>query len=87
MGIILRLYDDNIVEMNIKLFMGLGIVNCIYFNRGMNNYGLQIIGFMTQILIKKQKQKSVEEMILNAINNKKIPFKTVLMDLGMQHKD
>jgi hypothetical protein len=26
-------------------------------------------------------------MILNAINNKKIPFKTVLMDLGMQHKD
>ena len=46
----------------------------------MNNYGLQIIGFMTQILIRKQKQKSVEEMILNAINNKKIPFKKVLMD-------
>ena len=66
---------------------GIGIVNCIYFNRGMNNYGLQIIGFMTQILTRKQKQKSVEEMILNAINNKKIPFKTVLMDLGMQHKD
>ena len=80
MGIILRLHDDNIVVMNIKLFMGLGIVNCIYFNRGMNNYGLQIIGFMTQILIIKQKQKSVEEMMLNAINNKKIPFKTVLMD-------
>ena len=53
----------------------------------MNNYGLQIIGFMTQILTRKQKQKSVEEMILNAINNKNIPFKTVLMDLGMQHKD
>ena len=46
----------------------------------MNNYGLQIIGFMTQILTRKQKQKIVEEMILNAINNKKIPFKTVLMD-------
>ena len=68
-------------------FVGLGIVNCVYFNRGMNNYGLQIIGFMTQILTRKQKQKSVEEMILNAINNKNIPFKTVLMDLGMQHKD
>jgi hypothetical protein len=40
MGIRLRLHDDNIVGMNIKLFMGLGIVNCIYFNRGMNNYGL-----------------------------------------------
>ena len=35
---------------------------------------------MTQILIRKQKQKSVEEMILDAINNNKIPFKTVLMD-------
>jgi hypothetical protein len=21
-------------------FVGLGIVNCVYFNRGMNNYGL-----------------------------------------------
>ena len=61
-------------------FVGLGIVNCVYFNRGMNNYGLQIIGFMTQILTRKQKQKSVEEMIFNAINNKKIPLKTVLMD-------
>ena len=67
---ILSLHDDNIVVMNIKLFVGLGIVNCIYFNRGMNNYGLQIIRFMTQILIRKQKQKSVEEIILNAINNK-----------------
>ena len=35
---------------------------------------------MTQILTRKQRQKSIEEMILNAINNKKIPFKTVLMD-------
>ena len=95
MGIILTLHDDKIVVMKIKLFsfrkatkfVGFGIVNCMYFNRGMNNYGLQIIGFMTQILTRKQKQKSVEEMILNAINNKKIPFKTVLMDLGMQHKD
>ena len=80
MDIILSLHDDNIVVTNTKLFVGLGIVNCVYFNRGMNNYGLQIIGFMTQILTRKQKQKSVEEMILNAINNKKIPLKTVLMD-------
>jgi hypothetical protein len=29
---------------------------------------------------KKTKIDHVEEMILNAINNKKIPFKTVLMD-------
>ena len=40
MGIILSLHDDNIVVMNIKLFafrkaakfVGIGIVNCIYFN-------------------------------------------------------
>ena len=42
---ILSLHDDNIVVMNIKLFVGLGIVNCIYFNRGMNNYRLQIIDY------------------------------------------
>ena len=36
---------------------------------------------MTQILTRKQKSKSVESMILNAINNQKIPFKTVLMDI------
>ena len=35
---------------------------------------------MTQILTRKQRYKSIEEMILNAIKNKKIPFKTVLMD-------
>ena len=29
---------------------------------------------------KKTKIDYVEEMILNTINNKKIPFKTVLMD-------
>ena len=48
MGIILTLHDDKIVVMKIKLlrfrkaakFVGFGIVNCIYFNRGMNNYGL-----------------------------------------------
>ena len=32
MDIISNLHDDNIVVMNIKLFMGLGIVNCVYFN-------------------------------------------------------
>ena len=80
MGIILRLHDDNIVVMNIKLFMGQEQLIVYILILKMNNYGLQIIGFMTQILTRKQKQKSVEEMILNAINNKKIPFKTVLMD-------
>ena len=32
MDIILNLHDDNIVVMNIKLVVGLGIVNCVYFN-------------------------------------------------------
>ena len=36
--------------------------------------------FVLQNEVRNVGQKSVEEMILNAINNKKIPFKTVLMD-------
>jgi hypothetical protein len=35
---------------------------------------------MTQILTKKTKIYHGESMMLNSINNKKIPFKTVLMD-------
>ena len=80
MDIILNLHDDNIVVMNIKLFVVQEQLIVYILIPKMNNYGLQIIEFMTQILTRKQKQKSVEEMILNAINNKKIPFKTVLMD-------
>ena len=34
---------------------------------------------MTQILTKKTKIYHGESMMLNSINNKKIPFKTVLM--------
>ena len=80
MGIRLRLHDDNIVVMNIKLFMGLGIVNSIYFNP--QNEQLWIIDYRIYDpdTDKKTKIDHVEEMILNAINNKKIPFKTVLMD-------
>ena len=87
MGIRLRLHEDNIVGIKIKLFMAQEQLIVYILILKMNNYGLYIIGFMTQILTRKQKQKSVEEMMLNAINNKKIPFKTVLMDLGMEHKD
>ncbi|NEP85323.1 MAG: hypothetical protein F6K39_48910 [Okeania sp. SIO3B3] len=36
--------------------------------------------FMTQILIIKPEFDHVEEMILNVVNNTKLPFKTVLMD-------
>ena len=74
--------------MNIKLFafrkatkfVGLGIVNCVYFNP--QNEQLWIIDYRIYDpdTDKKTKIDHVEEMILNAINNKKIPFKTVLMD-------
>ena len=66
--------------MNIKLFMGLGIVNCVYFNP--QNEQLWIIDYRIYDpdTDKKTKIDHVEEMMLNAINNKKIPFKTVLMD-------
>ncbi len=35
---------------------------------------------MTQILIKKHELDHVEEMILCVSNQKKLPFKTILMD-------
>ena len=59
---------------------GIGIVNCVYFNP--QNEQLWIIDYRIYDpdTDKKTKIDHVEEMILNAINNKKIPFKTVLMD-------
>ena len=88
MDIILNLHDDNIVAMNIKLFafrkatkfVGLGIVNCVYFNP--QNEQLWIIDYRIYDpdTDKKTKIYHVEEMILNAIKNKKIPFKRVLMN-------
>ncbi|NER08442.1 MAG: hypothetical protein F6K17_40850 [Okeania sp. SIO3C4] len=35
---------------------------------------------MTRILIKKAWRDHVEEMIFSVVNQKKLPFKTVLMD-------
>ena len=33
--------EDHVVcVLSAAKFVGLGIVNCVYFNRGMNNYGL-----------------------------------------------
>ena len=63
-----------------QVIHGIGIVNCIYFNP--QNEQLWIIDYRIYDpdTDKKTKIDHVEEMILNAINNKKIPFKTVLMD-------
>ena len=67
---------------------GIGIVNCIYFNP--QNEQLWIIDYRIYDPDTDKKTK-IEECWRNdtcmAINNKKILFKTVLMDLGMQHKD
>ena len=63
-----------------QVVRGIGIVNCVYFNP--QNEQLWIIDYRIYDpdTDKKTKIDHVEEMILNAINNKKIPFKTVLMD-------
>ena len=63
-----------------KVIRGIGIVNCIYFNH--QNEQLWIIDYRIYgpDTDKKTKIDHVEEMILDAINNQKIPFKTVLMD-------
>ena len=39
-----------------------------------------MIEFMTQIVTKKHEFDHVEEMILNVVNKKKLPFQTVLME-------
>ena len=77
----MSLHDDNIVVTNTKLFVGLGIVNCVYFNP--KNEQLWIIDYRIYDPDTDNKTK-IEECWKNdtcmAINNNKIPFKTVLMD-------
>ena len=60
--------------------MGLGIVNCVYFNP--KNEQLWIIDYRIYDPDTDNKTKiyHAKSMILNGINNKKILFKTVLMD-------
>ena len=71
-----------------QVVRGIGIVNCVYFNP--QNKQLWIIDYRIYDPDTDKKTKIVEcwrNDTCMAINNKKIPFKTVLMDLGMQHKD
>ena len=43
--------------------VGLGIVNCIYFNQGMNNYGLYIMQFIPDT----DKKIKIKKCLINDI--------------------
>ena len=63
-----------------KVVRGIGIVNCIYFNQKIEQFWLIDYRIYDPDTDKKTKIDHVEEMILCLVNQKKIPFKTVLMD-------
>ncbi len=63
-----------------KVVSGIGVVNCIYFNPKLEKFWLIDYHIYDPDSDKKTKIDNVEEMILNVVNQKKLPFKTVLMD-------
>lgn len=63
-----------------KVIRGIGIVNHIYFNYKTEQFWIIDYRIYDPDTGKKTKIDDVEEMMLNAINNKGMPFKTVLMD-------
>ncbi|MGB3510494.1 MAG: transposase [Microcoleaceae cyanobacterium] len=63
-----------------QVIRGIGIVNCIYFNPQNEEFWIIDYRIYDPDSDKKTKIDHVEEMILNVVNNKQLPFKTVLMD-------
>jgi hypothetical protein len=63
-----------------KVIRGIGIVNCIYFNPKKEQFWLIDYRIYDPDTDNKTKIDHVEEIILNVVNNKNLPFKTVLMD-------
>ncbi|MGD1806223.1 IS701 family transposase [Dapis sp. BLCC M126] len=63
-----------------QVVRGIGIVNCIYFNPKIEQFWLIDYRIYDPDTDKKTKIDHVEEMILCVVNQKKLPFKTVLMD-------
>ncbi|NEQ76689.1 MAG: transposase [Okeania sp. SIO2C9] len=63
-----------------QVIQGIGIVNCIYLNPQNEQFWIIDYRIYDPESDKKTKIDHVEEMILNVVNKKKLPFKTVLMD-------
>ncbi len=80
MHIKLNLCDDNIVVSVHQVTQGIGVVNCIYFNPQTEQFWILDYRIYDPDSDKKTKIDHVEDMILNVVNQKKLPFQTVLMD-------
>ena len=63
-----------------KVSRGIGIVNCIYFNPKLEEFWIIDYRIYDPDSDKKTKIDHVEEMILNVVHQKRLQFKTVLMD-------
>ena len=60
-----------------QVIRGIGVVNCIYFNPKIEQFWIIDYRIYDPDTDKKNKIDHVEEMILNVVNKKKLPFKTV----------
>ena len=63
-----------------RVIRGIGVVNCVYVNPETKEYWVIDYRVYDPERDGKGKPKHVMEMLLNTVNHKKIPFKTVLMD-------
>ena len=63
-----------------QVIRGIGIVNCIYFNPQNEEFWIIDYRIYDPESDNKTKIDHVEEMICTVVNNKQLPFKTVLMD-------
>ena len=63
-----------------QVIRGIGVVNCVYFHPQSEQFWIIDYRIYDPDTDKKTKIDHVEEMIFHAVNHKKLPFKTVLMD-------
>ena len=63
-----------------QVIRGIGIVNCIYFNPETEQFWILDYRIYNPDSDNKTKIDHVEDMIFNVVNQKNLPFKTVLMD-------
>lgn len=76
MDCVLRQYSGNAHQ----VIKGIGVVTCIYVNPTLNQFWTLDHRIYLPKADKKTKHDHVKEMVKDVIDNKKLPFKTVLMD-------
>jgi len=76
MDCVLRQYSGNAHQ----VIKGIGVVTCIYVNPTLNQFWTLDHRIYLPKADNKTKHDHVKEMIKDVVENKKLPFKTVLMD-------